>query len=671
MIKSQRKIFFACSRRSNSHNNFMKSIFMKSKRASVAVIVLLIILVIGIAGNSVFAHPLGNFTVNHFSRLQISNDRITIHYIIDMAEIPAFQTLQTIDTDNDGKQTAEELKTYAEQNALHYAGGLFLNVDDQPAELQPSVQSITTPPGAGGLPTLRIEYDFVANVPPKSAIRKVRYEDSNDKERIGWHEIVIAPNANIAVFDTVSYANTVSDELKAYPEDMLAAPLNERKAELSFTVGAMPANAKALLTREGRPVLQTRDRFAELITVPELTLPVALLGLLIAAFLGGVHAMSPGHGKTVVGAYLVGSRGTPKHAMFLGLTVTITHTLGVFALGLITLFASQYVVPEKLFPIISIISGLIVFALGMSLFIKRLRVALGYAAADHHHDHSHDHDHTHNHHDHSHDHAHDHHHDHDHTHEHSHEHHTHTHDHDHTHEHDAVPAHTHQPQFAVAHVHDEAHDHKHSHQGHTHSHDKAPAHVHTAHSHESHDHVHTHSHEAHDHVHSHESHTHDHVHPHPHEPHTHDHGHSHSHDHAEVKASNKGAAAFVHSHDGGKPHSHLPPGMEGEPITWKSLLALGISGGLLPCPSALVVLLSAISMHRTGYGLVLVIAFSFGLAATLTGVGLMFLYAGRLLKRPSYAQNHVLTRVLPVLSAFVIACVGAVICYEAFKTSGF
>jgi nickel/cobalt exporter len=110
--------------------------------------------------------------------------------------------------------------------------------------------------------------------------------------------------------------------------------------------------------------------------------------------------------------------------------------------------------------------------------------------------------------------------------------------------------------------------------------------------------------------------------------------------------------------------------MDGSPITWKSLLALGISGGLLPCPSALVVLLSAISMQRTGYGLLLVIAFSLGIAATLTGVGLMFLYAGKLLKRPANAKNNQLVKILPVLSAFVIACAGAVICYQALMANG-
>src|SRR6185503_21293864 len=151
--------------------------------------------------------------------------------------------------------------------------------------------------------------------------------------------------------------------------------------------------------------------------------------------------------------------------------------------------------------------------------------------------------------------------------------------------------------------------------------------------------------------HSHDHHAHDH--------HTHDH-HSHDYEHPHDES-------LVHSH-GGQTHSHLPPGADGSRITWRSLLALGISGGLLPCPSALVVLLSAVSLHRVGYGLILVIAFSLGLAATLTAVGLMFVYARRLMKRP--LGNGRLVRVLPVASAFVIACAGAVICYEAILGAG-
>jgi ABC-type nickel/cobalt efflux system permease component RcnA len=67
---------------------------------------------------------------------------------------------------------------------------------------------------------------------------------------------------------------------------------------------------------------------------------------------------------------------------------------------------------------------------------------------------------------------------------------------------------------------------------------------------------------------------------------------------------------------------HLPP----ELVTWRILLTLGVSGGLFPCPSALVLMLAAINLNRVGYGLLLTSAFSFGLAATLMYVGLAFLY---------------------------------------------
>jgi ABC-type nickel/cobalt efflux system permease component RcnA len=330
----------------------------------------------------------------------------------------------------------------------------------------------------------------------------------------------------IRIFNSTVFANGLSDELKAYPQDRLAAPLDERTAQLSFTSGAVPGNAQTLMSRDGRTAqTPARDRLAELIAVPNLTPGLVLLGLLFAVVLGATHALSPGHGKTVVGAYLVGSRGTARHAAFLGLTVTITHTAGVFALGLVTLLASEYVVPEKLFPILSLISGAIVVAIGLSLFVRRLRAALRLNA---HHHHGHDHGHEHNHH------------------------------------HDGDPT----------------------------------------------------------------------------QPHAH----------------------------GGRVHSHLPPGADGAPITWKSLLALGVSGGILPCPSALVVLLAAISLHRVGYGLLLVLAFSVGLASVLTGVGLAFVYAGRLLKSTG-ALNR-LSRVLPIVSAFVITCAGLAISYQALGQAG-
>ncbi len=515
------------------------------RRRRARALVLLVVLLS--AFTAATAHPLGNFTVNHYARLNLDATRVRVHYVVDMAEIATFQESLYLDADGDKNTTQAELDAYADRAAREYATALALTIDGARVPLTFSTRSISLRPGEANLPLLRLECDYEGALPVAASgdARRVRFEDANHQGRVGWHEVVIAPAAGVHVFDSTAYGTSLSDELRAYPADMAAAPLNERTAELSFTTSAPPAGTRPLVARDGRKVEPpTRDRLTELIAVPELTFGVALLGLLIAAVLGGIHAMSPGHGKTIVAAYLIGSRGTAKHAAFLGLTVTVTHTAGVFALGLATLFAAQYVVPERLYPILSFLSGAIVVLIGVSLFARRLGAAIGFV--------KHDHSHT---------------------------------DHAHQHEH-------------ASHV----HDHEHA-----------------------------------DHVHADQDHSH--------------------------------ASSFVHSH-GGREHTHLPPGTDGTPVTWRNLLALGVSGGLLPCPSALVVLLSAISLHRVGYGLLLVVAFSFGLASVLTGIGLLFVYARRWVARPMQSAGG-LVRVLPILSALVITCAGLFICYEAVGQAGY
>lgn len=493
------------------------------------------------------AHPLGNFSVNQYSRLEVEKSKIKIRQVLDMAEIPTFQVQGEIDADKDGMLSAAELELFAEKITPGILSKLSLTVNNQPLALRAESKTVSLPEGAGSLPTLRIEWNLVGEVENSGAsINRAAFENKNFAERLGWNEIVVTRVGGVNIFDSNVYGSGVSEELKAYPADNLDAPLAERTAAFSFSNGIVPENAKLLENRDGQNAAAVqKDKLAELIAVPEITPAIALVGLLIAFGLGALHAMSPGHGKTVVGAYLVGSRGTPKHAAFLGLTVTITHTLGVFALGLVMLFASNYVLPEKIMPFLGFVSGLLVLYIGLTMFKTRLFSALGWETVGHHHHHDHSHDHTHRH--------------------------------------------------------------------HGHSHDHSPNHMHHHHS--------------------------EHLHSHDHEHHSHD--------------------AFTHTHDG-HTHSHLPP----DEISWKSLLALGISGGLLPCPSALVLMLSAISLGRIGYGLVLTIAFSFGLAATLTAVGLIFLYLGKAFGGSRFAQNRFI-KTLPVASAFVIACIGAVICYNS------
>jgi nickel/cobalt exporter len=542
-----------------------------SRRRALKLLLAFVWLVACGGGVAAVAHPLGNFTVNRFARIRVETDGLRVRYVIDMAEIPTFQESQAMDLNHDAVVSNDESARYLERIAPQLTEGLVLTSDGARIPLRLAAKTLSMPQGAGGLPTLRIEFDFQGVAPADGAAgatHRLRFEDTNYRERIGWREIVVEPASGVAVFDSDAFGSAVTDELKAYPQDSLAAPLDEREAELSWMRGAVPQGAVALRTRDGRAAAQSRDRFAELISVKELTPLVALLGLLLAAALGALHAMSPGHGKTVVGAYLVGSRGTAKHAAFLGMTVTLTHTSSVFALGLLTLFASHYVLPEKLFPFLSLVSGAIVLVIGLTLFVRRLRSSFGWAG----HQDSHGH--------------------------------------------------------GDSHLHSDSHDHGDSH---LHMHADASGHVH-------------------------------------------DHGHGHRHDsgalthsHGETLTHSDGETR-THSH-GGREHSHLPPGADGAPLTWRSLLALGVSGGLLPCPSALVVMLSAISLGRVGYGLALILAFSVGLAATLTAVGLLFVYASRFVQGRRASEGRVV-KVLPALSALVIACVGAAICYEALAQVG-
>jgi nickel/cobalt exporter len=265
-----------------------------------------------------------------------------------------------------------------------------------------------------------------------------------------------------------------------------------------------------------------QDALARLLHQPEITPWMIVAAIGIAFALGAAHALTPGHGKTIVAAYLVGSRGTLKHAAFLGAMVTFTHTVSVFLLGMATLFLFQYIVPENITRVLGAVSGLSIVAIGAWMLYKRLR-GTG---------------------------------------------HTHTHD-DHTHDHH--------------HDHDHSHDHPHEH------------------------------------------------------GHGHDHGHDHTHTHS-------------HAQHG---HSHVP-----EEVSWSGLVALGASGGLVPCESALVLLLSAIALRRVGLGLVLLVSFSLGLAIVLMGIGVLVIYAKNLLPESKRNSGNPFFRWMPVASAAIVLVLG-------------
>ena len=399
------------------------------------------------------AHPLGNFTINRFSRVEVSGPRVYVRYVLDLAEIPTFQA---------GHIDRQAYATRIARNAK-------LELDGRPATLVPLRTALAHPLGAGGLHTTRFE--VILRGPLLDGSTHVTYHDGNYSDRIGWKEIVVGTTAP-----------SKSHELRAYPKDLLASPLDVTSATTSLSPGSGADVAPSLSNGTS---LQAPDRiadagFASLVGRSDLSLLVVLASLAAALFWGAAHALSPGHGKTIITAYLVGQRGTPRHAALLGLIVTITHTIGVFSLGLVTLALSQFIVPDRLYPWLNLVSGLLVVGIGASVLRSRWR------RSRHHHHHHHHH------------------------------------------------------------------------------------------------------------------------------------------------------------------------GEEGTSI--RSLLAVGVSGGLLPCPSALVVLLAAISLHRVAFGLLLILAFSAGLALTITSIGLAAVLARTAFRRVSFEGR--LVRLLPAASALFILAAG-------------
>ena len=423
------------------------------------------------------AHPLGNFSVNHLSVVSVSADRVDVRYVLDQAEIPTARER--------GMSRAEVLRAKAGEAVR----ALVLTVDGRRVRLEPNgPPRLSFPTGAGGLATTRLELPLRA---PVVAPRLVELRDDTFPGRVGWRAVVAAPGEGTAVRSSAPSGDPTGG-LRRYPEDLLDSPPDLREARLNVE----PGDGTLLAPQgEGGRSFESRSEggegFVRLFEDAASGQGVLVLLLLAAFGWGALHALSPGHGKAMVAAYLVGTRGRPRHAVALGATVTVTHTIGVFALGVVTLALSQYVLAEQLYPWLTLVSGLMVLTVGGAVLRTRFRHARAHASDAHHH-------------------------------------------HDHHHHHD---------------------------------------------------------------------------------------------------------------------------------LSWRGVLGMGTAAGLIPCPSALVVLLAAISQHEIGLGLVLIAAFSLGLAATLTGLGLAVVSARHVIPRRVAAGRA--AAVLPSLSAGLIVAVGTVLTLRA------
>jgi nickel/cobalt transporter (NicO) family protein len=482
------------------------------------------LLVLAAPAGVAVAHPLGNFSVNRYSRLEVGPHQTRLRYILDLAEIPTLQTLRAAGLDPTLVDQLSRERLLAERTR-DLAAGALLEVDGRPATWQVEAASLELLPGQADLATMRIGLTLTTALVVANGAG-LRYRDTNEPGRIGWHELVLRGVDGLALTASTAPATDLTDELHRYPDDPARAPLdlNLARATVQLAGGSTVPSSEAAVAPgpAGRPrfaVDAAADTLSGFLRDGAAGGPFSLpLALLVAATLGAIHGLGPGHGKTVVGAYLVGVRGTARHALFLGLTVTVTHTLGVYALGLLTLLAADRLLPERIYPLLGLVSGLLVAAVGLSLLRTRLAALL----------------------------------------------------------------HGQRPEPVDHHA--SAHP---------------PTHAH---------------------------------------------------------------------HHGGRPHHHLPPGAYDAPVTLRGLLALGLSGGLLPCPSALVVLLAAIAYHNVLLGLGLVAAFSAGLALVLTGLGLTLVWGGRHLARSPLAHrlsSLPLARLAPSVSALAISAAGLTIAIQA------
>jgi ABC-type nickel/cobalt efflux system permease component RcnA len=379
------------------------------------------------------------------------------------------------------------------------------------------------------------------------------FVDASYAGHLGWREIVLVADGGARISSSTAPQKSLSARLTNYPSDRLTSPLAVTEARFEYLAGVTSGSGGGLVDGAASGFRTIQDRFSSLVSAGNLTPFAVALSLLTAVVLGALHALEPGHGKAIMAGYLVGTRGRSRDAAALGLTITATHTAGVFALGLVTLTAASFITPERLYPILNAISGLLVLGIGAALVLRTMRTAIRSRRAprDHHHG---------------------------------------------------------------------GHSHHRHHGGAAHSHDHAP--------------------------------------------------------HSPDRASHPDDPGSLS--DDTAPHSHdpAPQAHDSTPqgrFSRLGIIGVGISGGLIPCPSALVVLLAAVSLHRVVLGLALIVAFSAGLAAVLTGVG-MILAGGRgLLSRLGRTRGwrragRPLAGLVPAASALVVSAVGVGLTAQALQT---
>ncbi len=360
------------------------------------------------------AHPLGNFTINHHAGIRVEPDRVLLDVVIDQAEIPAFQARLQYDTDGDGQLSDDEIAAGRLAGCASLQPALHLDVAGAAVPLTLTSAGLSFPPGAGGLSTLRLVCELEARpASPITAATAIAFKDTSFPERIGWREIVISGSSTtLAVTDGIERSTSPSARLTSYPKDLIAAPLDDRSIALTATPGgaelapvtfadatpvaatveapgapapsaapAAPAASVTPATLGSVPGGVTGAELPSIFGSADLTPVVLLLSLLTAIGLGAAHAFTPGHGKTLMAAYLVGSRGTALHAVGLGLSVTLSHTIGILALAAVVIGAQGVLAPDVVVRTAPIVAAISIVVIGGWMLISEVRRRRSAAAA--------------------------------------------------------------------------------------------------------------------------------------------------------------------------------------------------------------------------------------------------------------------------------------------------
>ena len=514
------------------------------------------------------AHPLGNFSVNIYNGIVVAPDEVRIDHVIDVAEIPTVQAMPTMDADGDGRVAASELASFARGRCAESITSLSLTVGGTAVPLSVQSSDAALVDGQAGLSTTRIEC-VVRGSLTISGRDDLTFRDDNAAGDVGWREVTLQGD-RVTVSDADVPTTSSSAVLTSYPASQQASPLRTDTASAVISPGGVALAASAIgsaPTSGTTPWQWGANLLASVSSTASGPLGMTV-AVLVALVVGALHALAPGHGKSLVAFALAGRQERAgRAAITVGATVTATHTASVLALGLLVAGATS-VVPGSLFSAISVVTGAMVLVLGLGLLWNALR----------HSGHGHTHGQRHGH--------------------------GHTHGHDHAH----GPSHWHGP---------------------SHRHDDDPR-----------------------------------------EDPREDPGHSHPRsngpvpDSLDVHASTGTSVAVLepgHTHKADE--VALPTSRRGVLVT------LGVTGGLLPSPSAVIVLLAAVAAGRAWYGVLLVLAFGVGMALTLAGVGFAVLRGqGRLLamaeRSPSPWVNRVLHR-LPAVTASAVVVAGAVLLARA------